>query len=235
MASISITPVQRLDLHFAPKQWPFAQARRAEIDAHFKSMQQQQSAMWNGRVLLLYESALSDGEFSGSFLETDFASFVAHRDWNFPDPQVRNCFGAGVLRAADGAFLLGVMGAHTANAGKIYFPCGTPDPRDLVEDRVDFHGSILRELAEETGLTSADFKIAPGWHVVFEGQRTAVLKVLQAKQSASEIRDRILGFIASEHQPELADVRIIRGPSDFDPMMPNFVPAFLRYLWRRGD
>ena len=56
---------------------------------------------------------------------------IAWRDWGFPDRAVRNCFSAGAIRASDGAFVLGVMGAQTANAGKIYFPAGTPDPSDV--------------------------------------------------------------------------------------------------------
>jgi hypothetical protein len=34
-----------------------------------------------------------------------------------------------------------------------------------------------------------------------------------------------------EGQPELADVRIVRGPQDFHPMMPAFQTAFLAYVW----
>ena len=68
------------------------------------------------------------GSSSASYFETDFAAFLAWRDWGFPDESVFNGFGMGALRCTDGAYVLGEMGAHTANAGRIYFPSGTPDP-----------------------------------------------------------------------------------------------------------
>jgi hypothetical protein len=39
---------------------------------------------------------------------------------------------------------------------------------------------------------------------------------------------------AREREPELADVRDVRGPADFDPMMPPFVTAFLMHVWGRA-
>src|SRR5262249_58082206 len=112
------------------------------------------------------------------FLETDFDSYIAGRHWGFPDAGVTNCFAQGALRAADGAFLLGVMGAHTAGAGSIYFPSGTPDPKDVTGDMVDLDGSVLRELAEETGLTARDVAGAPGSDAVGVGPPRAPLTLL---------------------------------------------------------
>lgn len=37
----------------------------------------------------------------------------------------------------------------------------------------------------------------------------------------------MLEHLAREEQPELADIRIVRGTADFDPMMRRFVRAFL--------
>ena len=48
---------------------------------------------------------------------------------------------SGTVRSSDGAYLLGVMNRHTANAGRVYFPAGTPDPDDIVGARVDLDGS----------------------------------------------------------------------------------------------
>jgi 8-oxo-dGTP pyrophosphatase MutT (NUDIX family) len=228
----SVVHVDRLDLTFAQKPWAFANERRAEIDAWFAARQGENPALWNGRVLLLREHALADGVFSGRYLETDYASFAAWRGWGRPAATIHDCFGAAAIRSADGAFLLGVMGPHTANAGRVYFPCGTPDPDDIVGDRVDLDLSVRRELKEETGLDVAEFNAEPGWISVFDGALIAHIKVLHSRDSAAALRQRALDHLARDRQPELADIRIVRDLGDFDPAMPRFVTAFLQHYWR---
>jgi len=225
--AVSVVHLDRLHLTFAPKPWAFATERRAEIDAWFAARQRENSALWNGRVLLLHDHAVTDGVFSGRYLETDYASFAAWRAWGRPAAAIRDCFGAAAIITADSACLLGVMSPDTANAGRIYFPCGTPDPDDLIGDRVDLDLSVRRELKEETGLDVAEFTAEPGWNAVFDASLIAHIKVLHSREDADTLRGRILENLARERQPELADIRIVRGPIDFDPAMPRFVTAFL--------
>ena len=116
-----------------------------------REKQREKPKIWNGRVLLGRNPVFAGERFSASYFETDFASFLAWRDWGFPDKDVFNGFGMGALRCADGAFVLGEMGQHTANAGRIYFPSGTPDLDDIRDGAVDIAGSVARELEEETG------------------------------------------------------------------------------------
>jgi 8-oxo-dGTP pyrophosphatase MutT (NUDIX family) len=231
MTAIPVVRVERLDMRYAPQPWPFADSRRIEIGRHFATLKRRTPALWNGRVLILHDHAIEGAVFRGAYLETDFASFIAWRDWGHPDGSVTNCFSSGALRGADGAFLLGVMSPHTSNAGKIYFPAGTPDPDDIVGDSVDLAGNIWRELAEETGLAHADLVAEEGWYSVLAGARIAQVKILQAHETAELLRGRILAHLAREREPELADIRIVRGPADLDPMMPSFITAFLAHIW----
>jgi 8-oxo-dGTP pyrophosphatase MutT (NUDIX family) len=230
-----VVRLARAELRFAPRTWPFARERRAEIDAHFAGLVRERPQAFNGRVLMLHEFAVDDGVLRGAYFETDFASFIAWRDWNWPDPSVRNCFGQAALRAADGAFVLGVMSSHTMNAGRIYFPSGTPDPKDIVGADVDLAGSVLRELTEETGLTAADVSLEAGWHAVLAGPRLAMLKTVRSPLTAEELRARILAHMATEAHPELADVRIVRGPVDLEDMMPEFIHDYLTYIWAEPE
>jgi 8-oxo-dGTP pyrophosphatase MutT (NUDIX family) len=233
--TLNVIPLERLDLHFKPQPWPFAEARRAEIDAHFAQCCRANPHLWNGEVLVLHEFALDGAVLRGAYLKTDFASFLAWRDWGFPDRSVHNCFGLAALRAADGAFLAGIMASHTANAGKIYFAGGTPDPDDIVGDAVDLAGSVLRELTEETGLPAAEVRPASGWHAVFVEARFAMLKILDCDLSAASLRERILGYLRQEAHPELADIHIVRGPDDLDSRMPPFMAAFFEHVWRQAS
>lgn len=222
-----IISIDRLELGFAPAPWAFAAARRAEIDAWFAALQRENPALWNGRVLMLRHQAVTDGVFKGEYLETDYASFAAWHHWGMPAAAIYDCFGAAAIRAADGAFLLGVMGPHTLNAGKIYFPCGTPDPSDIVDGRVNLDFSIARELKEETGLDAEEFTAEPGWTTVFDLPLIAHIKVLRSSESAETLRARMLAHLARERQPELSDIRIARSAADFEPAMRGFVTAFL--------
>ena len=219
--------VERLELTFEPRPWPYAAEKRAEIDAFFAQLQRQVPSVWNGRVLLLHRHVIADGVFRGAYLETDYASFAAWRASGRPPAGVHDCFGAAAVIAGDGGVLLGVMGKHTANHDRVYFPCGTPDLDDVVDGRVDLDLSVRRELKEETGLEANDFAADAGWVTVVDGALIMHVKVLRAAEPAEALRARVRAHIARERQPELSDIRIVRGPRDLDAAIPPFVAAFL--------
>jgi 8-oxo-dGTP pyrophosphatase MutT (NUDIX family) len=219
--------VTALDLALRPAPWPFAEQRRADIDAHFALKQGEKPQLFNGRVLLARHPVFSADRFSADFFETDFASFLAWRDWGFPDASVFNGFGMGALRCSDGAFVMGEMGRHTANAGRIYFPSGTPDLDDIRADAVDIAGSVAREVEEETGLAPADYRAGAEWDCVVSGIAVAMIKVLDVDSSCDALRARIEANLARQHQPELAAIHLVRGRGDLTAAMPRFVTAFI--------
>ena len=219
--------VTALDLALRPAPWPFAEQRRADIDAHFALKQGEKPQLFNGRVLLARHPVFSADRFSADFFETDFASFLAWRDWGFPDASVFNGFGMGALRCSDGAFVMGEMGRHTANAGRIYFPSGTPDLDDIRGDAVDIACSVAREVEEETGLAPADYRAGAEWDCVVSGVAVAMIRVLDVDGSGDALRARIEANLARQHQPELAAIHLVRGRGDLTAAMPRFVTAFI--------
>jgi 8-oxo-dGTP pyrophosphatase MutT (NUDIX family) len=219
--------VTTLDFPLQPRPWPFAQARRAEIDAHFALKQAEKPQLWNGRVLLARNADFSGERFRASYFEVDFASFLAWRDWGFPDKDVFNGFGMGALRCSEGAFVLGEMGQHTANAGRIYFPSGTPDLDDIRDGAVDISGSVAREVEEETGLTPADYRAGAHWHCVVSGAAIAIIRILEVDSPGEAMRARIEANLARQIEPELAAIHLVRDAGDLTAAMPRFVTAFL--------
>jgi hypothetical protein len=227
MTSPEIHRIASLDLKVRPFAWPFAQTRRDEIEAHFAEMRREKPEIWNGRVLLGRNAVRSGDQLKADFFETDFASFLAWRDWGFPDADVFNGFGMGALQSTDGAFLLGEMGGHTANAGRIYFPAGTPDPDDIREGAFDVAGSVVRELAEETGLGESDYKMDTHWTCVFTAASIAMIRILRTAMSGETLQKTVEAHLAREAKPELRAVRLVRSTSELVPAMPRFVSAFL--------
>jgi len=225
---IVIHRVTQLDLECGKWTWPFAVERRADIDAHFAAKQAEKPKLWNGRVLLGRNPVFSADRFSADYFETDFASFLAWRDWGFADNSVFNGPGMGALRGNDGAFVLGEMAAHTANAGRIYFPAGTPDLDDLRGNTVDIAGSVAREVEEETGLTAADYRADGPWHCVVSDGVIAIIRILDVNLPGEALRAKIERNLAGQSLSEFSAIHLVRGAGDFTPTMPGFVTAFIK-------
>jgi hypothetical protein len=219
--------VTTLDLAVRPLSWAFAEERRGEIAAHFAEMQRRWPRLWNGRILLGRDAVFSGSHLAATYFETDFASFLAWRDWGCPDPDVFNGFGMGALRTSDGAFVMGEMAHHTSNGGRIYFPSGTPDLDDVRGGALDIPGSVAREIEEETGLTPADYRAEADWHCVVTGPSIAMMRILNLHLPGDATKARIEANLAAQTEAELAAIHLVRGVSDLTSAMPRFVTAFV--------
>ena len=229
-----IVEAAELDLAFEPSPWRFAENHAEAVAAHWARLREEKPEAYNGSVLLMRRSALmrrADGalRFEGAYFETDYANFLAWRTFGDPAEPVVNCFSMAALRTADGAFLLGEMASHTVNAGKIYFPAGTPDLADIFDGKVDLDASARRELLEETGVSAEEAVVGAGWTIVFAPLRIACMKPMTLPLGAAEAKARVEAFLAAERLPELARMHIVRRVSDIDEARtPVFVSSYLR-------
>ena len=237
MTASRILEVAELDLRVTPYDWRFAVDRAGEIQSHWEQRLKAKPAMYNGRVLLMARHAFetrADGDIvmRGAYFETDFAALLAWRDFGFPGDSVCNGFSMAALRGSDGAFLLGEMASHTANAGAIYFAAGTPDPQDVFGDRVDLLASLTREVEEETGIAARETTYCASWIVVHAPPRIACMKIMQLGVPAAPAKARIEKFLARQPQAELAAIQIVGKIDDLGParMLP-FVRDFLTYAF----
>lgn len=231
--AVRIQEVDRLDCRVVRHDWEFERRYESEIMAHWAERKSSNPALFDGPVLLACRveprlDASSERVLGVDFFEVGFSRFLAWRDFGFPDRGVYNCFAMPAVRTSDGAFLLGEMGPRHSCAGQLYFPAGTPDRSDIVNGRVDLDGSVIRELAEETGVCVDERMFSPGWRVVFDSQRIACMKIIDLPASAVDLAAQVERHIASEKEPELASGYMVsvRGQLS-DPRLPAFMTAFL--------
>jgi 8-oxo-dGTP pyrophosphatase MutT (NUDIX family) len=230
LPAITPVPINFLDLKLRPGSWSFAEAERLRIAEHWRKLADDNPKIWNGDVLICTNVELRDGGLKGDFLKTDYASFVAWRDWGWPDKTVCNVFGSAAVLSSDRAVLYGRMAGHTLNAGKIYPPGGSLEMMDVTADgRVDVMGSITRELEEETGLEAADAEKGE-LLAIFDERRLSVAQVFRFVDAAEALAARVRQYLRSAHEDELSDIEIIDSSSQFDSTTPPYAIALARYL-----
>ena len=228
-----MTAIERfasLEARLVERDWGWAHDNRERIAAHWAARRAAIPALFNGRILMVTEARRDGDRLQLDFFATNYANMLAHIDWGFPDPTVQNGFAMGALRSRDGVFVLAMMADTTANAGRVYFPAGTPDMSDVRADgTVDLAGSILREITEETGLEIGPEAFASGWSLVRHGGRAALMREIRLDRDAEEIGAAITAHIGRDPKAELAGVVLLRRPEEIeDTRMPSFLPAYLR-------
>ena len=229
---IRVHPITALAVTCSDEGWKFAQQNQAAITAYWSDVTAQKPSLWNGEVLLCDHAEVIDQTFEARLVKTDYASFVAWRDWERPDHSVRNLFGVAAAFSGDGALIFGVMNGWTLNAGKSYPPSGTLEPKDVsANGTVDIMGSMRNELLEETGLDIAN-AVAGEMIAIFEGPRLAVAQRHDFPQPFAEIEALFARHNAGDGSPELARIEAIRSTSQIDSRMPPYAQEIIRYFQR---
>jgi 8-oxo-dGTP pyrophosphatase MutT (NUDIX family) len=222
-----ITRLSGVTAQLVDYDWPFPRENAAAIADHWQERLSRSPGMFDGTVLLGCACAVEAGLARVDLFATRYSSFIAYRDRGRAEGGVVNAFAAIVPWSQDGAVLLGEMGAHTANAGQLYFPCGTPDLDDVRGDAVDLAGSAARELAEETGLDLPD-GAATAWVMLAGEGQLAFLRPVRFPEPAEALCPRIEAHLRREAEPELAGIHAARAAvSPAAARMPCFVRAYL--------
>lgn len=216
---MQIAPLVDIDIRRADGAWPLSPALRAGVEAHWQQALDRNPHLWDGRILGFSAPgggmpSVVDGVFRAEAQEDAYSAFMYWRDSGFPDIGMAHVFGTALIVSGDDALILGVMGDRTANAGRIYPPGGSLEPRDVQADgRVDVVGCINIELEEETGLKPEDARIG-GLFAVTDGPRVSLSRVFHFEQPADVLVSRIRANLAVQEEQELADVVAVRNAGE---------------------
>ncbi|MBL8565244.1 MAG: NUDIX hydrolase [Hyphomicrobiaceae bacterium] len=207
--------VARCRLTVAPYRWAFAEARAAEIAAHWDQQRAANPSYFNGTVLMLADYSIAGDDLVATAFVTEFRSYLFWRSVGFPSTGAIDGFGSAVIRASDGSLLLGRQRSGQLNAGLDYLPGGFIDSRDIdAHGRIDIGASVAREVAEETGLDLDELKVEPGFFVTRVGAQLSIGVPFRSALDGAALRRRVESHIASEPDGELVSVRCVATMAD---------------------
>jgi len=215
LVSIEIIPIAGTDIRFVPGEWPLPAKMRAEVAQVWARLKADKPHIWDGRILGFTPPVIgADGILRAEAREDAYSAFLTWRDAGFPDVGIFHIFGTALILSSDGALILGIMGGDTINAGRVYPPGGSLEPRDVRADgAVDVDFCIRTELMEETGLDAASAEQGP-LLAIFEGQRLSIARVFRFAGTADDLLAKIRTNLDAQEERELADVVACREVAD---------------------
>lgn len=228
-----ILPVDVVDVRLDPAPHPFERDNAAAIAANWATETALRPALFDGTVVLLSELAYADNRLVGRCHAIRFSTFMLWRKLK-PVTSAEHAFAHAMLISSDNALVAIRMGAHTANAGKVYFAAGSFEPEDFRDGLVDLDYNMLREVREETGLDLGTAEREQRCHALSVESGTVIVRCFRAAETADQLAERIRAFVASDPDPEIEGPVIIRGMHDLpEGLMPHMRPLVEWHFARR--
>lgn len=220
-----ILPVDEIDVVLDPSQHPFERGRETAIAENWRHEIAAKPALFDGKVALLSEFGYDRGRLFGRCHTVGYSTFLYWRKDRVAS--AAHAFAHPMLVTSDNALIAIRMGAHTVNAGRVYFAAGSFEPEDFPDGCVDAHGNMVREVREETGLDISAVRRGERYYALATERGTVIFRRYFLDGTADEIAARIRDFVAGEDEPEIEEPVVIRNtldrPEGLMPHMPSMI------------
>lgn len=206
----SVFHVDRVRMRILPGDHPVHLDEREAIAKNWKDEIAANPALFDGRMILQRRIGLSrDGLVSEGHV-IPFSTFL----WWRKQPARQgglHIYAYPVLETCDGALVAIRMGAHTANAGMVYFACGSFEPDDVVDGYCDPERNMRREVLEETGIDLHDAAASDGYYVAHFRRAVTLFRLFRFELTAEQMIARIEQHMQVAEDKEIAGAVAIRS------------------------
>jgi hypothetical protein len=202
--------IQRAEIKVLPGEHPFYLAERDAIATNWERESAANPALFNGQMLLQHRIGLDKDSLSSEGHVISYATFLWWRRQTERRGGI-HLYAYPVLETSDGALVAIRMGDHTANAGSVYFACGSFEPIDVVDGWCDPDRNMRREVLEETGLDLNDAHPGEGYHVAHFRRAVTLFRIFRFDLTADELVSRIERHMEIAEDKEIAAAVAVRS------------------------
>ncbi|MEO0544096.1 MAG: hypothetical protein AAFY99_09800 [Pseudomonadota bacterium] len=211
--------VDAIDLPVMSERSRFEFENRGAIDAFWEQAVRANPRLWNGVQFLFEDVRVEAGILRGTGYRTDFATFLYWRHHREREGEMPiHIAGTTLPITGDNALLTIRMAQHTSNPGDYYFPAGSLDENDVVDDHISIDVNVSRELKEETGLIVPDDFDQEPFVVVIDRGAWHIARRFRLPVTVDEARQSILAHQAATGDDETDDVIGIYNRADADKL-----------------
>jgi 8-oxo-dGTP pyrophosphatase MutT (NUDIX family) len=198
----------------------------AEIAANWASATSANPALFNGPFFMAEQAAIIAEGLQARYHRTRFATMMYWKA-NATSNKPWHIYGVGVIVSNDNRLIAGRMAPSTSAAGRVYFPAGSFDEDDVVDEHVDVDGNMLREVEEETGIKLSEARRRDeDIHLVTVNRNIALFRRHYFDVSADELLEGIRAHIASQDDSELDDITAISAAGQMGEATPLTFRSF---------
>ncbi|RWA65694.1 hypothetical protein [Mesorhizobium sp.] len=229
-----ILPVDKVDVRLDPGPHPFERDNVEAIAENWRREMGANPALFDGTVVLLSALAYRDGGLVGCCHAVKYSTFMLWRKKREASG-AEHAYAHAMLVAGDNALVAIRMGAHTVNAGRVYFAAGSFEPIDFRDGLVDVDFNMIREVREETAIDLSGAERGRHYHALSTPSGTVIFRRYRVSEPADEIARRISAFVATEAEPEIEAPVVIRDATDLPDGLMGHMKPLIEWHFAGGD